>query len=137
MRLVLDTSVVSALMRREEPALVRLAALRPGDLLLCSPVGAEIRFGLERLPGSRRRDLLEAEYARLRSVLPWCDWTEAAALEFGRQKALLERAGTPVADMDVIIASVASSVGAGVATRNARDFLRVAGLSVEDWGAPP
>lgn len=136
MTLVLDTSVVSALMRREAAALKRLSALRPGDLILCSAVAAEIQFGLERLPQSRRRTLLEVEYAGLRAVLPWSDWTEAAALEFGRQKARLESQGTPVGDMDVIIASVAISLGGAVATANARDFRRINALQVEDWGVP-
>jgi tRNA(fMet)-specific endonuclease VapC len=133
--LVLDTSAVSALMRREERVLARIRDLRPGDLVLCSPVAAEIQFGLARLPeGSRRRVLLEAEYARLRAVVPWSDWTEAAAAAFGSQKAILERAGTPVGDMDIAIGSVALSLGAAVATANARDFRRLQGLQVEDWG---
>jgi len=132
--LVLDTSVVSAIMRREEPALERLRAHRPGDLVLSSPVAAEISFGLRRLPeGSRRRTLLAAEYQRLRSLVPWCDWNEAAALEFGRLKAELERAGTPVGDMDVIIGSVAFSLGGGVATANLRDFEKLSGLRLEAW----
>lgn len=123
-------------MRREEVALRRLSALLPGDLLLCAPVAAEISFGLRRLPeDSHRRALLESEYKRLRAALPWSDWTEAAALAFSRQKAYLERAGTPVGDMDVIIASVAISVGGAVATANTRDFLRMPDLVVEDWGS--
>lgn len=134
MRLVLDTSVVSAVMRREEATLERLKAHHPGDLVISSPVAAEITFGLRRLAeGSHRRTLLAAQYARLRALLPWADWTEAAALEFGRQKAVLERAGTPVGDMDVIIGSVAMAIGGGVATANARDFHRLPGLRVEVW----
>lgn len=134
MRLVLDTSVVSAIMRREEAALERLKTLHPGDLVMTSPVAAEITFGLGRLPeGSRRRSLLTFEYERLRSLVFWLDWTEPAALEFGRQKAALERAGTPIGDMDVIIGSAAIAMGAGVATANARDFQRMAGLRVDVW----
>lgn len=134
MRLVLDTSVVSAIMRREGPTLERLKAHHPGDLLITSPVAAEIALGLRRLAeGSHRQTLLAAEYERLRSVVPWMDWTEGAALEFGRQKEALERAGTPVGDMDVIIGSVALAVGGGVATANARDFQRMQGLRVEVW----
>ncbi len=134
MRLVLDTSVISAIMRREEPALDRLKALHPGDLVISSPVAAEIAFALRRLPeGSRRRTLLTVEYERLRRVVPWSDWTEEAALEFGRQKEALERAGTPVGDMDVIIGSVAIALGGGVATANARDFQRMHGLRVDAW----
>jgi len=135
MTLVLDTSVVSAIMRREAPALDRLRALHPGELVLSSPVAAEITFGLRRLPeGSRRRVLLTAEYERLRAVVPWADWTEAAAHEYGRQKEALERAGTPVGDMDVIIASVALALGGGVATANVRDFRKIEGLWVDAWG---
>lgn len=101
---------------------------------MSAPVAAEIAFGLRRLPeGSRRRALLAAEYERLRLLLSWIDWTEGAAIEFGRQKEALERAGTPVGDMDVIIGSVAAAIGGGVATANARDFQRMHGLRVEAW----
>ena len=136
MSVVLDTSVLSALMRREQRSFRRMQLLRPGDVVLCSPVAAEIGFGLERLrAGSRRRELLESEYERWRSLLYWRDWDRDAATEFGRQKALLEHAGTPVSDMDVIIASVALSIGGAVATANVRDFRRMKGLRVEDWGS--
>lgn len=134
MTLVLDTSVVSAIMRREEGVLQRLRAVHPADLILCSPVAAEIAFGLSRLQEhSRRRTLLEGEYDRLRGAVAWQDWTEPAALEFGRQKTMLEQAGTPVGDMDIIVASVALAVGGGVATANVRDFQRISGLRVEAW----
>lgn len=102
--------------------------------MLSSPVAAEITFGLRRLPeGSRLRALLTAEYERLRAVVPWADWTEAAHA-YGRQKEALERAGTPVGDMDVIIASVALALGGGVATANVRDFRKIEGLWVDAWG---
>jgi tRNA(fMet)-specific endonuclease VapC len=132
-RLVLDTSVVSAIMRREEPTLDRLKALHPGDLVLSSPVAAEIAFGLQRLPvGSRRRTLLANEYERLRKAVVWNDWTEDAALAFGNLKEGLERAGTPIGDMDVIVGSIALAIGGGVATANARDR-KLRGLHVDEW----
>lgn len=102
--------------------------------LLCSPVAAEIRFGLERMePGSHRRRLLEAEYHRLRAAVAWEDWNESAALMYGRIKASLEARGLPVDDMDLIIASVALACGAALATRNARHFQRIEGLEIQDW----
>lgn len=133
--LVLDTSALSSLMRRDEIALARARTHRPGDIVLCTPVAAEIGFGLQRLEaGSRRQQLLQAEYDRWRGVLPWRDWDEQAASHFARQKALLERAGIPVADMDIVIGSIALSIGAGVATANVRHFERLVGLHVEAWG---
>ncbi len=106
--IVLDTSAVSAVMHGMETAVGRLRAERPDDVILAAPVAAEIRFGLERLGrGSRRRRLLEAEYARIRSVIRWEDWTEEAADEFGRQKALLIKQRKIIEDFDIAIGCVA------------------------------
>lgn len=136
MTLLLDTSAVSAVMHRRPEALARLRAVEPGEVVLCSPVAAEIRYGLARLEGgSRRRKLLEGEYHRLRGAVQWSDWNEEAAAEYGRQKAALEIRGTRLDDMDLIIASVALVLGVRVATCNARHFVRIEGLEVVDWAA--
>jgi tRNA(fMet)-specific endonuclease VapC len=132
--IVLDTNVVSALMHRIPEALSRLRMSEPVDVILCTLVAAEIQYGLSRLEsGSKRRALLADEYARLRDVVAWVDWTEAAASEFGRQKALLEARGTAVEDMDIAIGSVALVLGARVATYNVRHLERLEGLSIDDW----
>jgi tRNA(fMet)-specific endonuclease VapC len=132
--LVLDTSAVSALMHGKELAQNRLRRERPDDVVLVSPVAAEVRFGLERLArGSRRRRLLEAEYARIRSVVRYADWTEEAADEFGRQKARLTRVGAIVDDFDIAIGSIAVVLGARMATLNPKHMRRIEGLVVDDW----
>lgn len=136
MKVVLDTTVVSAIMHRSPDALQRLRRYPPGEVVLSTPVAAEIAFGVERLEeGSRKRRNLEAEYRRLREAVRWRDWTEEAALAFGRQKARLESLGQPLHDMDLAIASIALSIGGRVATHNVRHFDRIEGLEVEDWAA--
>ena len=72
----------------------------------------------------------------VRDAVGWSDWTEGAALEFGQQKARLERLGERLDDMDIVVGSVALSVGAAVATRNVRHFTRIEGLAVDDWTRP-
>ena len=134
---VLDTSAVSAVMHRRAGALQRLQRLEPWTVVLCSPVTAEITFGIANLePGSRRARLLEAEYRQLRQVVRWVDWSEDAAECFGELKAALRRQGTPIDDMDVAIASVAWKLEATVATLNRRHFANIDGLMVEDWSEP-
>lgn len=134
MRLLLDTTAVSDLMHRKPAALARLREVAPRDVVLSAPVLAEIRFGLERLdPASRRRVLLEAELQRLRELVAWADWDEAAARLFGTIKAGLQASGTPLDDMDLVVASIALSIGAAVATSNQRHLARVSGLSLEVW----
>jgi tRNA(fMet)-specific endonuclease VapC len=134
--LVLDTSAVSAVMHGAGPALARLARERPSDVVLVAPVAAEIAYGLERLArGSKRRQLLEAEYARLRGLLRWADWNELAAAEFGRQKARLERLGAPIDDFDVAIGAIALTLDARLATLNVKHLNRITGVVIEDWSA--
>ncbi len=134
MRLVLDTTAASAVMHRRPGAIERLHELAPRDVVLSAPVLAEIRFGLERLErGSRRRELLEAELGRLQGAVGWADWDERAAHRFGTLKASLQAAGAAIDDMDLIIAAIALSLGAAVATSNQRHFARVPGLALEVW----
>ncbi len=134
--LVLDTSAASAVMHGMNTAVVRLRTERPQDVILLSPVAAEIRFGLGRLArGSRRRRLLEAEYARLRAVIRFEEWSEAAAEEFGRQKARLSRTGMIIEDFDIAIGSAAVVLGARLATLNAAHMARLQGLAIEDWAS--
>lgn len=124
-------------MHRIPAVLERLASLRPDDIVLTSPVTSEIRYGLERLAsGSRRRRNLEDEYRRLRRLVRWEDWTEAAAEEFGRQKAYLAGRGESLEDMDIAVGAIALALDASVATLNARHLSRLKGLAVDDWSSP-
>ena len=68
--------------------------------------------------------------AALTAVLPL---DEAAARRFGRLKAGLERAGAPVGDLDLQIASIALEHAATLVSHNRRRFERIVGLTVKDW----
>ena len=132
--LLLDTSAASEIMRRRPDALRRLRDEDPSKVWLCTPVAAEINFGLSRLPdGSLRYRLLKSEFHDLRAAVRWTDWSEAASQAFGHWKAELQRRGTPIEDMDLAIASVALALPARLATRNVRHFSRIDGLEVDDW----
>ena len=132
--LLLDTSAVSAVMHRRPNALRQLRTELPSSVYLCTPVAAEMLFGLSRLEAnSRRRRLLAGEFRRLRAALRWADWSEPASLAFGRWKATLQQRGTPIQDMDLAIASVALSLRTRVATCKMRHFARIDDLDVADW----
>ena len=58
MRYVLDTNAVSALMKGDPRVVKRLQALNKGDAAIPQPAIAEIAYGIERLPRSKRRAAL-------------------------------------------------------------------------------
>ena len=134
---VVDTNVVSALVRSDPIASRRLLALPPSQIYLPHPVVAEIRYGLERLPRSRRRTTLERRCEELFSALQRVEWTDDVSLCFGTIKADLERIGARIDDFDVAIAAHAVALGAVLATANTRHFGRISGLQVEDWTKAP
>ncbi len=121
-------------MHRRPEAIEGLRGEDPSRVYLCSPVIAEVFFGLERLPGgSRRRTLLESEFTRLRSAVRYVEWNEAAAMTFGRWKARLQKRGNPIEDMDLAIASIALELGARLATSNTRHFERFNNIELVNW----
>jgi tRNA(fMet)-specific endonuclease VapC len=57
----------------------------------------------------------------------------AAARRHGELKDILRRAGTPLAELDLQIASIALSRGLPLVTHNTAHFNRIPGLVLVDW----
>jgi tRNA(fMet)-specific endonuclease VapC len=129
-----NTNAVSALMKGNAAVVERLAATEPADIAIPQPVLAEIAFGIERLPSSRRRSALQARFDLICSELPRAGWTDIVSHSYGRIKATLERRRTRIEDFDAAIAAHALAVGATLVTANLDHMTRVPGLQIEDWG---
>ncbi len=72
------------------PAVVeRLAATTPVEVAIPQPVLAEIAFGIERRPRSKRRTSVKARFDLVSAELPRAEWTDAVSRMFGRIKATL------------------------------------------------
>ena len=136
MRYVLDTNAVSALMRGDPGVVSRLASVDRGDVGVPQPVLAEIEYGIQRLPASRRRTHLRDRFDLLRTELPRVEWTDEVSDRFGHVKATLERRGQRIEDFDAAIAAHALGHGAVLVTANLDDMQRVPGLPVEDCSGP-
>lgn len=133
MRYVLDTNVVSALMKGHPSAVARLARTSPADVSVPQPVLAEIAYGIARLPRSARRTRLQGRFDLVKAELPRAEWSDAVSQAFGRIKATLEKRGQRIEDFDAAIAAHAVAAGATLITANTGHMVRVPGLRVEDW----
>jgi len=61
------------------------------------------------------------------------DFSSGSAMEYGRLRADLRKAGTPIGQIDMLIAAHAKSEGLTLVTNNTGEFGRVDGLQIEDW----
>lgn len=135
MRYILDTNAVSALMKAEPPVIARLRAMNRADVAIPQPVIAEIAYGIERLPRSKRRQALQDRFELICMELGRAPWTDAVSERFGAIKATLERRGQRIEDFDAAIAAHALAEGATLVTANLDDMARVPGLDIEDWAS--
>ena len=136
--IILDTNVLSALMRRAPEALV-VAWLdrQPTESVWITSITLfEARFGLALLPKGRRRQALELAFARLlqedveNRVL---DFDSAAATEAALLAAERQKSGRSVDMRDTQIAGIALARRATLATRNLRHFRDLKVPVVDPW----
>ena len=128
-----DTDTISHLLiKNPPPGLLKKLAAVPSDQQFTSAITVgELIYGAYR---STRPDFFLEKLDRLVwpniTILPF---DEAAARAYGRLRAQLERAGTPVSEPDLRIASIASIRRLTLVTGNTRHFSRIPGLSIENW----
>jgi len=132
---LLDTNVVSALMKGEAAVIDRLAGVEPSSVRIPQLVVAELAYGIERLPRSKRRASLQARFDLICSELGRAEWSDDVSHAYGRIKAALERRGQRIEDFDAAIAAHALAVTGTLVTANVAHMRRVTGLRLENWGA--
>jgi tRNA(fMet)-specific endonuclease VapC len=129
-----DTDTLSSLFRRApSPQLVERIATVPGESQFTSTSTlSELYYGAYR-NSSRTALLLPLIDVLVLENLTVLPFDAAAARQYGDLRAKLERAGTPLADADLRIASIALTRALTLVTANIRHFARVPGLHVENW----
>ena len=99
---LLDTNVVSDMMRTEQgKAGQRVLRVGPDRVLTSILVIAEIRFGLAKRPSPR----LQVRLEQLVKTIPVLDFEPPADALYAEIRRDLERAGTPIGAMDMLIAA--------------------------------
>ena len=126
---MLDTDTVSCALRGAAGVGDRILARRPSVLCISSITLAELRFGAERR-GSKKLHRLVDTFIETVGVLPF---DESAAACFGIVGAALADAGTPIGQLDTLIAAHAVSQERVLVTNNARHFSKVRNLRTESW----
>jgi len=138
---LLDTNVLSEFNRRGDPnprVKQWLEAADPGSLYASVLTLAEIRFGVELLPTSKRRTLLEEWLDR--DLPAWFDGRvlpvdRSIADRWGVLRAQAQMKGRPLSVVDGLLAATALEHGLTIVSRNVGDFGSIGLPVVNPWEA--
>jgi tRNA(fMet)-specific endonuclease VapC len=132
MRFMLDTNVCIDLIRRRSPPILKqLLRLKPGDVCVSAITLSELEFGVAKSADPERNRLALAGFMTPIAVHSYDD---AAAAVYGRIRDHLEAKGLGIGALDTLIAAHALAANLTLATGNEREFRRVPGLRVVNWG---
>ena len=141
--IVLDTNVISALMRKEpdKPVVSWLDAQPAASLWITSITVMEIRFGLQTMPPksmttTRRQDaLLKAFDLMLKNIIEGriASFDTEAGIHAAELMAQRKRAGRPAEVRDTMIAGIVLANRATLATRNTRHFQDLPLSVISPW----
>lgn len=130
-RYMLDTDTSSYIIRnRPESVRVRLSGLDSSQLCISVITHAELLYGVKSAASAKAIRLDVEDFVRRLAVL---EWDSTAAEHYADIRVKLEAGGTPIGNMDLMIAAHARSIGAVLVTNNEKHFRRVSGLAMENW----
>lgn len=134
MRYLLDTDTCIFIINFR-PATVRrkLESQTIGDVAISTVTVSELAYGAAK---SQHREKNRATLEKFLLPLEVLVYDAAAACSYGEIRAQLEKDGTPIGPMDLMIAAHALAAGLTVVTNNTKEFRRVPSLQVEDWTEP-
>ncbi len=135
MKYLLDTNVLSESMKTSpQKSVLKLAERHQHEIVTAAPVWHELFYGCQRLPVSRKREILETFlYDVLKPNMTILPYGEQAAEWHAKERARLASLGQMPSFVDGQIAAIAKVNGLVLVTRNSSDFKKFSGLQLENW----
>lgn len=130
MKYLLDTDICIYWLKGRNQVREKINQLDRSEIAICSITVSELYFGAYN-SSKIEKNLITAE--TFIQSLPVILLSNETLKKFGQLKAKLRQAGTPLADFDLLIASVAITEDLILVTNNLRHYQRIVGLKLENW----
>ena len=131
MKYMLDTNIcIYAMKNKPEKVLQRLKEEINEGVCISSITLAELEYGMKYSSNPAKNEQALLRFLVPLSVLPF---GAAAAAEYGEIRMFLQKQGTPIGPLDMLIAGHAKVEGITLVTNNVREFERVPLLEIENW----
>lgn len=131
MKYMLDTNIcIYIIKERPESVIKRFRSELKSEICISSITLAEMEYGAEKSQAFEKNQTAINHFIKPLTILPFDD---SDAKEYGKIRAYLEKRGTPIGNMDMLIAAHARKEGLILVTNNTREFERVPDLKLENW----
>ena len=131
MKYMLDTNIcIYAMKNKPKKVLQRLKEEINEGVCISSITLAELEYGMKYSSNPAKNEQALLRFLVPLSVLPF---GAAAASEYGEIRMFLQKQGTPIGPLDMLIAGHAKVEGITLVTNNVREFERVPLLEIDNW----
>ncbi|MEQ1528493.1 MAG: type II toxin-antitoxin system VapC family toxin [Methylococcales bacterium] len=130
MKYLLDSNICIAFFKNHLAVVEKIRIVGLENLLLCSPVKAELWYGACKSGRVMANQLvLKAFFAQFSSLA----FDDAVIEKYGEIRAVLAKSGQLIGANDLLIAAIAATYQVTLVSHNVKEFERVPDLSLEDW----
>lgn len=131
MMYMLDTNICIYAIKNKPVSVIEMLKNKLYDGLCISAITlAELEHGVAKSGNPQKNATALMQFLAILDILPFDD---LAAVEYGNICATLQKRGTPIGTMDMLISAHAKSEDLILVTNNTREFERVDGLKLENW----
>lgn len=130
MKYLLDTDTIIYFMKNLHGVPERIANCSAEDISISLITFSELLFGAFNSTHAQKNLAKVKSFGNDIRILPFC---EKSAYIYAEQKALLKKAGKPIEDLDLMIASTAIHHNCTLITNNTKHFVRIKNLQLDNW----
>ena len=130
MKYLLDTNILSYLLKGKGSNIIKkLSSIDRNDIFVPSIAYSELLFGAEKIGNPKLTEAIKSLVSPFKIV----PFTHKEASVYATIRNDLERKGTPIGAMDLLIAAIAVAGNYTLVSHNCDEFKRVDSLLLEDW----
>jgi len=131
MKYLLDTNICIYIIKKKPQSVIkRFEKLKSGSVAISTITLSELYYGIAKSSKPDENMIALQEFISPLEVL---DFTNVDALIYGKIRNSLEKKGSPIGAMDLLIAAIAKSQDLILVTNNTKEFSRIPELKIENW----
>jgi tRNA(fMet)-specific endonuclease VapC len=131
MKFMLDTNICIYIIKRKPPDVIeRFYQTEISQIGISSITLSELLYGVSKSSKPEQNQLALMQFIAPLDILSYGD---EAAQHYADLRAHLEKQGTPIGALDMLIAAHARSTNCALVTNNEKEFIRVPNLKIDNW----